>query len=66
MAVQHHYAHILSCMAENEVAPPVLGVSWDGTGMGTDGTIWGENFCSLTKPHFVASAHLRQFSLRRW
>lgn len=39
--VQHHYAHIVSCMAENEVSEPVIGVSFDGTGFGTDGTIWG-------------------------
>ena len=39
--VQHHYAHILSCMAENDYLEPVIGVSFDGTGYGTDGTIWG-------------------------
>ena len=39
--VQHHYAHILSCMAENDCQEPVIGVSFDGTGYGTDGTIWG-------------------------
>ena len=39
--VQHHYAHILSCMAENDYHDPVIGVSFDGTGYGTDGTIWG-------------------------
>lgn len=39
--VQHHYAHILSCMAENDFIGPVIGVSFDGTGYGTDGTIWG-------------------------
>ena len=39
--VQHHYAHVLSCMAENDCADPVIGVSFDGTGYGTDGTIWG-------------------------
>ena len=39
--VQHHYAHILSCMAENDCADQVIGVSFDGTGYGTDGTIWG-------------------------
>ena len=39
--VQHHYAHILSCMAENDCADQVVGVSFDGTGYGTDGTIWG-------------------------
>ena len=35
ISVQHHIAHVLSCMAENEIAPPALGVSWDGTGYGT-------------------------------
>ena len=41
--IQHHYAHILSCMAENDVplSEKVIGVSFDGTGYGTDGTIWG-------------------------
>ena len=39
--VQHHYAHILSCMAENDCAEQVIGVSFDGTGYGTDGTVWG-------------------------
>lgn len=39
--VQHHYAHILSCMTENDCQKPVIGVSFDGTGYGTDGTIWG-------------------------
>ena len=39
--VQHHYAHILSCMLENDVDGPLIGISYDGTGYGTDGTIWG-------------------------
>lgn len=39
--VQHHYAHVLSCMTENDCQEPVIGVSFDGTGYGTDGTIWG-------------------------
>ena len=39
--VQHHYAHILSCMVENDCQEPVIGVAFDGTGYGTDGTIWG-------------------------
>ena len=41
LKVQHHYAHILSCMAENNYLGEVIGVSYDGTGYGTDGTIWG-------------------------
>ena len=41
LPVQHHYAHILSCMAENDYLDPVIGVSFDGTGYGIDGTIWG-------------------------
>lgn len=41
LQVQHHYAHILSCMAENNYLDPVIGVAFDGTGYGTDGTIWG-------------------------
>ena len=41
LRVQHHYAHVLSCMAENKVTGPVIGISFDGTGYGTDGTIWG-------------------------
>ncbi len=39
--VQHHYAHILSCMAENDIHDTVIGVSFDGTGYGEDGTVWG-------------------------
>ena len=42
--VQHHYAHILSCMAENDYLDEVIGVSFDGTGYGTDGTIWGGEY----------------------
>ena len=44
LKVQHHYAHILSCMVENDWQGSVIGVSFDGTGYGTDGTIWGGEF----------------------
>lgn len=61
--VQHHYAHILSCMAENEVPAPALGIAWDGTGYGTDGTIWGGEFLAINDAGFERAAHLRTFRL---
>ena len=61
--IQHHAAHVLSCMAENEVEPPVLGISWDGTGYGTDGTVWGGEFLLVTTASFERFAHLRPFRL---
>jgi hydrogenase maturation protein HypF len=61
--VQHHYAHILSCMAENEIRPPALGIAWDGTGYGIDGTIWGGEFLLLNNEGFERIAHLRTFRL---
>lgn len=61
--VQHHYAHVLSCMAENGLRPPVLGVAWDGTGYGTDGTIWGGEFIRIDDDAFERVAHFRTFPL---
>ncbi|MBI4658857.1 MAG: carbamoyltransferase HypF [Verrucomicrobia bacterium] len=63
VGVQHHIAHVLSCMAENEVGPPVLGVSWDGTGYGLDGTVWGGEFFLVTDRAIERVAHLRPFPL---
>ena len=61
--VQHHVAHVFACMAENEVEPPVLGVSWDGTGYGLDGTVWGGEFFLVTDRAVERVAHLRPFRL---
>ena len=61
-AVQHHVAHVLSCMAENEIDGPALGVAWDGTGFGLDGTIWGGEFFKAGTD-FERIAHLRTFAL---
>src|SRR5262249_17982289 len=62
--VQHHWAHVAGCMAENDIEAPVLGVAWDGTGYGLDGTIWGGEFL-LAKQNgsFERVAHLRKFRL---
>ena len=63
VAVQHHYAHALSCMAENQVRPPALGISWDGSGYGSDETVWGGEFLRITPMGFQRFAHLRTFRL---
>jgi hydrogenase maturation protein HypF len=61
--VQHHQAHVASCAAENHVEGPYLGVSWDGTGYGLDGTIWGGEFFRVEGNQFDRVAHLRPFGL---
>lgn len=61
--VQHHVAHVLSCMADNRLSEPVLGVSWDGTGLGPDKTIWGGEFFQVTGKKIRRIAHLRCFPL---
>lgn len=63
VGVQHHVAHVLSCLAENEVELPALGVAWDGTGYGPDGTIWGGEFFLVTPENVERVAHLRPFRL---
>lgn len=64
LQVQHHHAHVLSCMADNGLSGPVLGVAWDGTGFGPDGTVWGGEFFSVAEDgHAERIAHLRTFPL---
>lgn len=59
IAVQHHHAHIAAVMAEHGVATPVIGVAYDGTGYGTDGTTWGAEILRADLTDSVRLAHLR-------
>ncbi|MBI3583501.1 MAG: carbamoyltransferase HypF [Nitrospinae bacterium] len=61
--VQHHHAHIVSCMVENHIKEKVIGVAWDGTGYGTDGTIWGGEFLIADHKGFKRAGHLRYVPL---
>ncbi|AEU38487.1 (NiFe) hydrogenase maturation protein HypF [Granulicella mallensis MP5ACTX8] len=63
IAVQHHHAHIASCMAENHLSGEVIGVALDGTGYGTDGKIWGGEFFTANLGSFSRRAHLRYVPL---
>lgn len=63
VAVQHHFAHVLACLADNGVSGPALGVAWDGTGHGSDGTAWGGEFLRVAGAGFERVAHLRTFRL---
>jgi hydrogenase maturation protein HypF len=61
--IQHHHAHIAACMAENGLEGPVLGLAWDGTGLGTDHTIWGGEILTCTRASFERTGWLRPFPL---
>ncbi len=63
VGVQHHHAHIVSCMAENGIEGEVIGVAFDGTGFGTDGTIWGGEFLEVNPKEFIRLAHLKRVPL---
>jgi hydrogenase maturation protein HypF len=64
--VQHHHAHVGSCLADNRWPPeagPVIGVAWDGTGLGDDGRIWGGEFLVADYTRYDRAAHLEYLPL---
>lgn len=63
LEVQHHHAHLLAVMAEHDITGPVLGVAFDGTGLGDDGTLWGGELLIADIRGFERVAHLTPFKL---
>ncbi|KFI21624.1 hypothetical protein HW44_14055 [Nitrosococcus oceani] len=61
--VQHHYAHALSCMLDNDLEAPCFAAVWDGTGYGDNGTMWGGEFLSITESGYKRTAHFLPFPL---
>jgi len=58
--VQHHHAHIVSCMAENKTSGKVIGIAMDGTGYGPDNTVWGGEFLVADEKDFIRAGHLKK------
>jgi hydrogenase maturation protein HypF len=63
VGIQHHHAHVAACMADNGLDARVLGVAWDGAGLGSDGSVWGGEFLRASRSDFTRFAHLRRFRL---
>lgn len=61
--VQHHHAHVAAVMAEHELTGPVLGVAWDGSGLGSDGALWGGEFLLVDAQGSRRFAHFSSFPL---
>ncbi|MBB6218610.1 hydrogenase maturation protein HypF [Anaerosolibacter carboniphilus] len=64
VSVQHHHAHMVSCMVEHRVNGPVIGVVYDGTGYGSDGNVWGGEFFIGTIKEFERVGHFKYVSLQ--
>ncbi len=63
LQVQHHFAHVLSCMGERGVEGRVLGIAWDGTGYGEDGSLWGGEFLVCDYKGYERAFYFRPFRL---
>ncbi len=63
LMVQHHFAHTAAVMAEHQITDTVIGVTFDGTGYGTDGTVWGGEFLIASKDRFIRAGHIKAIDM---